>query len=106
MTATVIQLKRSRGRGRQPAEVELVRDTRDELTAFLAETAERYARLLATARQAQRHLARGWSPANALDDMERDLVRGLNQVAAAAVQAAPICPDGADVRHIGHGRAA
>lgn len=103
---TVIVLERRAGRGRQPAEVEVARDARDELTACRAETAERYARLLAGARRAQVSLAAGRSAAEVLDAMERDLVRGLNQLAAAAAADDAICLDGETRRHVGCGQAA
>lgn len=38
--------------------------------------------------------------------LERPRARGLNQLAAAAAEAAPVCPDGQTVRHLGHGVAA
>lgn len=80
-------------------------DLEDELTATRAEAGERYARLLAGARRAQLNLARGWSAGEVLDAMERDLVRGLNQLAA-AIAGGSRCPDGAAIGELNHGRAA
>lgn len=51
-------------------------DLQDELTALRAEAGERYARLLEATRSVQRHL----------DDIERDLVRGLNQLGCPACE--------------------
>lgn len=105
--ADVIQL-RPTGRGRQSAIVEELRDQRDELTAAIAEGAELAARIVALARTAQVRLARGVSPADLLDELERLGLRHAARMTAAtaAMGAADICPDGAEERHSGHGRAA
>ena len=103
---TIITLERARGRGRQSAEVEALRDARDELAALTAEGLELAQRITALARQAQVAMARGWSPAQALDELERLGTRHANRMTAAAADAAPVCPDGETVRHLGHGRAA
>jgi uncharacterized membrane protein len=85
-----------------------VRDLRDEITALVAEGRELADGLLALARQAQSLRARGWSDANVLDEIERLALRHGARMAAAAAGAhqADLCPDGENVRHIGHGRAA
>ena len=103
---TIITLERAGGRGRQSAEVEALRDARDELVALTAEGLELALQITALARRAQVALARGWSPAQALDELERLGARHANRMAAAAAGADPVCPDGETVRHIGHGRAA
>jgi hypothetical protein len=103
---TIITLERAGGRGRQPAEVEALRDARDELAALTAEGLEFALRITTLARQAQVALARGWSPAQALDELERLGTRHANRLTSAEVEVTPLCPDGETVRHLGHGRAA
>lgn len=107
MTATVVAFRPS-GRGRQSAEVEALRDARDELTAVLDEGAELASLIVAVSRRAQVALGRGWSPANHLDELERLGLRHAARMAAASAQsnAGASCPDGVTVRHIGHGHAA
>jgi hypothetical protein len=99
---------RTSGRGRQSAIVEELRDQRDELTAAIAEGAELAARIVTLARTAQVRLVRGVSPADLLDELERVGLRHASRMtaAAAAMGADDICPDGAEERHSGHGRAA
>lgn len=106
MTATVVAFRPS-GRGRQPAEVEALRDARDELTALIDEGREVSLRGVALTRHAQVLLARGQSPATVLDELERLFVREANrmQAAGAAARSCLLCED-SDVRHLGHGRAA
>lgn len=108
MTARVIPIQRQTGRGRQPAIVERLRDDRDELVALTAEAIDLAGRLVVISRRAQVRLARGISPADLLDDIERMALRyGIQATAAAAaLRADDVCPDGADVRHSGHGAAA
>ena len=105
MTATVVAFRPS-GRGRQPAEVEALRDCRDELTALIDEGREVSLRGVALTRHAQVLLARGQSPATVLDELERLFVREANRMAAAgaAARADVSCPDGID--SLNHGRAA
>ena len=104
----VVFLALRTGRGRQPAEVEAVRDARDELTALIDEGRDLGALVVALARRAQVSLARGQSPAAALDELER---AGLRQPAGAppaggAARREALCPDGEVTRHAGHGAAA
>ena len=103
--ATVVAFRPS-GRGRQPAEVEALRDARDELTALIDEGREVSLRGVALTRHAQVLLARGQSPATVLDELERLFVREANRMQAAgvAVRAESTCPDGLD--SLNHGRAA
>lgn len=109
MTGDLIPFKPSRGR---PSKVHLAivqeqaDDARDDLTAYVAEAIERQARFLAIVRRAERNLARGWSAASDLDELERETVRWGDQLAAATAEMAPVCPDGETRRHVGCGRAA
>ncbi|MEW6223213.1 MAG: hypothetical protein AB1627_01150 [Chloroflexota bacterium] len=104
----VVFLARRTGRGRQPAEVEAVRDARDELTALIDEGRVLGALIVALARRAQVSLARGQSPATTLDELERAGLRQLARMTAAGVEARreALCPDGEVTRHAGHGAAA
>lgn len=104
----VITLEARRGRGRQPAEVEALRDARDELTALTDEGHELAMAIVAASRRAQVLLARGWSPATQLDELERLGLRHAARMTAAGVEARAdsLCPDGATTRHGNHGRAA
>lgn len=106
MTARVIPITRSAGAGRQPVEIEQLRDNRDELRAVVLEGVELAARLLLIVRRAERTLAAGRSCATDLDELERLALRHGTRMAAAAIDANEICPDGATVRHIGCGMAA
>lgn len=105
MTARVIALRPS-GRGRQPIAVEVARDSRDELTALMAEGRELGQVLVALARRAQVLLARGQSPATVLDHLEHLGNRQTNRMTAAIAQShvADACMDG--IHELGHGRAA
>lgn len=104
---TVVALRAS-GRGRQPAVIEELRDQRDELVALTDEGLELAARIVTLARHAQVRLARGVSPADLLDELERLGVRHGCRLtaAAAALRAGEVCPDGETRRHVGCGRAA
>jgi hypothetical protein len=77
-----------------------------ELRALIDEGRELGAALVAIARSAQVTLARGGSPATALDELERIGLRHLARMTAAGVDVREDarCPDG----HVGapHGRAA
>ena len=108
MTAHVIQIGARRGRGRQPREVEDLRDAREELAALVAEGRELADRIVAVSRRAERNLARGWSAANDLDELERLGLRHQARMASAgaAARVGAICPDGQTERHVGCGRAA
>lgn len=105
---TLVMLEARRGHGRQPAEVEAIRDARDELTALIGEGQDLGTALVAIARAAQVRLARGQSPATALDELERIGLRHIARMtaAAAAANTSALCPDGEVTRHAGHGRAA
>jgi hypothetical protein len=105
---TVVAFERPCGRGRQPAEVEALRDARDELTALVDEGRELAAVLIVVARRAQVTLARGHSPATDLDALERLALRHQARLTAAAAElrADAVCPDGETGRRIGHGAAA
>lgn len=85
-----------------------VDDMRDELAALLAEGRELAGELVTVSRAAQVRLARGQSPADLLDRLERLGTRHAARMAAAAVEShqGELCPDGQTVRHLGHGRAA
>jgi hypothetical protein len=104
----LVLLARRTGRGRQAADVEAVRDARDELTALIDEGRDLGALVVALARRAQVSLARGQSPADMLDELERAGLRQLARMTAAGVDARAdaLCPDGEAARHTGHGAAA
>lgn len=108
MTARVIPISRSAGRGRQPVEVEQRRDLRDELVATVLEDVDHARELLLLTRSAMRAVAAGRSPADDLTALERLVIRLAYQrgTAAAGLRADEVCPDGADLRHVGHGAAA
>jgi hypothetical protein len=108
MTARVIPITRSAGRGRQPVQVEQLRDTRDELRALVLEGVELAARLLLIIRRAERTLAGGRSCATDLDELERLALRHGTRMAAAAIDADLVndCPDAVEHRALNHGRAA
>jgi hypothetical protein len=104
----IVPFERTRGRGRQSAEVEALRDARDEAVARELERRDRAAAGLALVRRAQQHAARGWATADVLEVLEAHFLRDGNQAVAAlaAMRADAVCPDGETVRHLGHGRAA
>lgn len=106
MTARVIPMERARRSGRQPAEVEAMRDLREELTALLAEDLDHARELLALTRSAMRAVADGRSPGTQLDAIER-LVHRLTyqrKSAANALVGDVDCPDW--IAAVGHGAAA
>lgn len=104
----LVLLEARHGHGRQPAQIEAIRDARDELTALIVEGQDLGTALVTIARAAQIRLARGQSPATALDELERIGLRHIARMraAAAAANASAPCPDGEVTRHAGHGRAA
>lgn len=105
MTATIIPIAHRGRSGRQPAAVEELRDARDELTALIDEGRELGGLVVTLSRRAQVSFARGGSPANDLDELERIGLRHLARMTAAGVEARAdaVCPDGEVIRHIGHG---
>lgn len=108
MTGRVIPIARGVGRGRQPVEVEQLRDARDELRAMVLEGVELAARLLLVVRRAERAVAAGRSCATDLDELERLANRHSTRMAAAAIDAGLTshCPDTAEHGALNHGRAA
>jgi hypothetical protein len=96
VTAKVIQLERTRGRGRQPFDVEERRILREELSALIAEGHELATLLIHVARRAQ----------VLLDELERLGLRHQARMTAAAAEwhSDTACPDGVDA--MGHGAAA
>lgn len=106
MTAQVIPIERGSGRGRQPVQVERLRDVRDELTALMDEGRELGLLIVELARRAEALLARGQSPASVLDQLEHVGNRQANRMTAAIAQARldDPCMDGA--AEPGHGAAA
>lgn len=108
MTARVVPFERPTRSGRQPAAVEQTRDLHDELTALIAEDLDHGRELLAVTRTAMVAVAAGRSPADHLVALEDRILRLILQRkgASAALAAQDVCPDGAETRHLGHGRAA
>lgn len=96
MTTRVIPIQRGSGRGRQPAEVEALRDLRDELTALVLEDLDHARQLLALARTAMRQVAKSQSPSTTLVELETLILRLTYQrkSAESALRADEACPDG------------
>lgn len=73
-----------RGSGRRPADVEYLRDVRDELAALIAEGRDLAVAVIALTRRARARLAAGLSPAPELDEIERLETRQASRLDAAA----------------------
>lgn len=83
MTATVTQIKRAGGKGRQPAHVELARDLQDDLTAHHAEALD----FVRIAKPVARQLELALEAIAARDEQSSPLWRHLlNRVGALAYE--------------------